>query len=157
WISKGDWRLFFLHRDRVEKVTADDISRVAQKYLQRNNRTVGVFIPTDKAERVAVPETPALAGLVDNYKSSRTIVPGEAFHPTPENLEKRIVRPVKDPKVEPKLAILPKKSRGETVTLQLTLRYGNEKSLTGQTTAAQFLGPLMQYGTAKHDRLELQD
>ena len=35
---------------------------------QRNNRTVGLFIPTEKAERVAVPATPDLNALVSNYK-----------------------------------------------------------------------------------------
>ena len=29
----GDWRLYFLHRDRVEKVTPADVQRVAAKYL----------------------------------------------------------------------------------------------------------------------------
>jgi len=29
WVSRGDWRLYFLHRDRLEKVTAEDVSRVA--------------------------------------------------------------------------------------------------------------------------------
>ena len=32
-----------LNRDRVEKVTPDDVKRVAAKYLTRTNRTVGMF------------------------------------------------------------------------------------------------------------------
>src|SRR5262249_10660446 len=46
WASQGDWRLYFLNRDRIEKVTAKDVSRVAEQYLRQNNRTLGVFIPT---------------------------------------------------------------------------------------------------------------
>jgi zinc protease len=46
WAAKGDWRLFFLHRDRLEKVTPADVNRVASQYLRRNNRTFGEFIPT---------------------------------------------------------------------------------------------------------------
>ena len=30
WAGAGDWRLYFLHRDRLEKVTAADVNRVAQ-------------------------------------------------------------------------------------------------------------------------------
>ena len=46
WAAQGDWRLFFLHRDRVAKVTAGDVARVAEKYLQRSNRTVGLYVPS---------------------------------------------------------------------------------------------------------------
>src|SRR5205823_3146675 len=42
WAGVGDWRLLFLHRDRLEKVTAADVNRVAAAYLTRNNRTVGL-------------------------------------------------------------------------------------------------------------------
>src|SRR5437588_7301637 len=53
WAAQGDWRLYFVHRDRIEKVTASAVQNAAMKYLQRNNRTVGLFIPTDKSERIA--------------------------------------------------------------------------------------------------------
>jgi predicted Zn-dependent peptidase len=32
--------------DGIRNVTREDIRRVAQKYLQRDQRTVGVLIPT---------------------------------------------------------------------------------------------------------------
>ncbi|HAB79270.1 MAG TPA: insulinase family protein, partial [Glaciecola sp.] len=48
WLGMGDWRLYFLHRDRIEAVTVADVQRVAEQYLVRNNRTLGQFIPTDK-------------------------------------------------------------------------------------------------------------
>src|SRR5262249_54045258 len=50
WISKGDWRLFFLHRDRIAKVTAADVQRVAGKYLLSSNRTLGMFHPTEATQ-----------------------------------------------------------------------------------------------------------
>src|SRR5262249_59113896 len=62
-IAQGDWRLYFLNRDRLEQVTPEKVQAVAAHYLQRNNRTVGVLIPTEKAERVAVPAAPAVAAL----------------------------------------------------------------------------------------------
>ena len=30
WASMGDWRLMFLDRDRTEKVTPEDVARVAK-------------------------------------------------------------------------------------------------------------------------------
>jgi predicted Zn-dependent peptidase len=50
-IAKGDWRLFFLQRDQVRKVTLADVNRVAAERLVRDNRTIGVYLPTDKPER----------------------------------------------------------------------------------------------------------
>src|SRR5690606_8963810 len=34
WASMGDWRLMFLHRDRIREVTPDDVMRVAAAYLK---------------------------------------------------------------------------------------------------------------------------
>jgi zinc protease len=154
WAAAGDWRLFFLHRDQVEKVTAADVNRVAAKYLTRNNRTVGVYYPEKEAQRAAIPATPDVTALVKDYKGRETVATGEAFDPTPENIEKRVTRG----QVEGvKTAVLPKKTRGETVDLRLTLRFGNEKSLAGQVTAADLLGPLMQRGTKQHTRQQLTD
>ena len=42
-ISRGDWRLFFLDRDNIKKVTPEDVLRVAKLYLKEDNRTVGMY------------------------------------------------------------------------------------------------------------------
>ena len=42
----GDWRLLDSYLDGIRKVTPHDIQRVAQDYLNRDRRTVGVLIPT---------------------------------------------------------------------------------------------------------------
>jgi zinc protease len=157
WAARGDWRLFFLHRDRVAKVTPADVKRVAGKYLTRSNRTVGTFVPTEANDivRARIPETPSVATLVKDYQSKETIALGEEFDPTPANIEKRVKRSRIGKGVQ--VAILPKKSRGHTVIAQLTLHYGNEKSLAGSTIASRLLGTLMARGTKKHDRQQLQD
>jgi zinc protease len=155
WAAKGDWRLFFLHRDRVAKVTAADVSRVARKYLVSNNRTVGLFLPTRQAERAAIPATPDLGALLKGYTGSQAVAGGEAFDPTVENIEKRVRRTMLSGGV--KVALLPRKTRGEAVTAVLTLRFGNAGSLAANTTAAELLADLMARGTKKHTRQQLQD
>ncbi|HLW68911.1 MAG TPA: pitrilysin family protein [Gemmataceae bacterium] len=154
WAANGDWRLFFLHRDRLEKVSAADVNRVAQQYLRTSNRTQGVFVPTPKPERAAIPETPKVAELVKDYKGRANVAAGEAFDPTPANIDQR-VQHVKIENI--KAALLPKKTRNEMVHLNLVLRFGNEESLKGKITALDMLASLLERGTKKHTRQEIAD
>jgi zinc protease len=155
WVGSGDWRLLFLDRDRVAKVTTADVNRVAARYFVRNNRTVGLYIPSEKRERADIPSTPDIGNLLKDYKGGQSLAAGEAFDPTPENIEKRIRRSELPSGV--KVALLPRKSRGEAVVVQLTLRYGNQDSLKGLTTAADLLPELMARGTRKHTHQQLKD
>ena len=52
WIAAGDWTLFYRIEDATRKVTADDVQRVAKKYLNEDQSTTGWFVPTssDAAE-----------------------------------------------------------------------------------------------------------
>jgi zinc protease len=155
WAGAGDWRLLFLHRDRVAKVTAEDVNRVAEKYLRSSNRTVGVFVPTKDATRTKIPETPDIAKLVKDYKGGKALAAGEAFNPTPENLDARVKRIELSNGL--KVALLSKKTRGETVVARFNLNFGTEKSLKDYTSSAGFVGALMTRGTAKKTRQEIQD
>lgn len=150
----GDWRLLFIQRDRTAAVTAADVNRVAKTYFQPQNRTVGVFVPEKEPRRLAVPTAPDLDTVVKDYKGGAVKQTGEAFDPTPANLDARL----KTTTVGGiKVGMLPKKNRGETVSFVLTLHYGNEESLKGLTTAAGMMPGLMMAGTQKHDRQALRE
>ena len=155
WSARGDWRLRYLHRDRVEKVTPEDVQRVAAKYLTRNNRTIGLFIPTEEAQRVSVPDSPDLAGLLEGYEGREQVAQGEAFDSSLDNIAKRTSKANFSPGI--KVALLPKKSRGERVRLSLSLRYGNADSLKGKVNASDVLPTLMTRGTKELTFEEFQD
>jgi zinc protease len=158
WASQGDWRLYFLDRDRIEKVTPEAVQKAAARYLRQNNRTVGLFLPTDKPARVEVPPTPDIAALVSNYQGRAAIAEGEEFDATPENVEARVKREELPQGI--KATLLQKQARGQEVHVQLTLRYGNEENLKGYESVAGFLPELMLRGTKKlsyqalHDELD---
>jgi zinc protease len=155
WIGAGDWRLLFINRERIAKLKASDINRVAGKYLQQSNRTVGMFIPSEKVARTPIPDTPNIEKLVKDFKGGAGVAPGEVFDATPENIEKRVKRFTLSNGL--KVAFFPKKTRGETVVGTLTLRFGNEESLLGKQIAAQFVGSLLTHGTKSRSREQIQD
>jgi zinc protease len=154
-IGAGDWRLFFIERDWLRKVTPQDVQRVANAYLKQSNRTVGEFIPDAKPDRSEIPAAPSIASTVDGYKGDAAVVAGEAFDPSPSNIESRTTRSTLPNGL--KLALLPKKTRGGTVVASMTLRFGDEKSLMNQTTTAQAVGSMLMRGTSKHTRQQIKD
>lgn len=155
WAAQGDWRLYFLNRDALEKVTAEQVKSAAAKYFKRSNRTVGLYIPTAEPERVPVPSTPDVEQLVKDYKGRAAVSAGEAFDFNPQAIEARVKRTELVPGA--KIALLPKKTRGEEVFFTLTLHYGNDQNLKGMETAAAFLAPLMLRGTKHLSQQEMKD
>jgi zinc protease len=155
WAAMGDWRLIFVNRDRVAKVTTADVKRVAERYLRRNNRTSGIYLPSKEPDITEIPGTPDVTKVVADLKGGKTVVAGEGFDPTIANIAQHLK--IKDLPSGLKVALLPHKTRGETVTAVLSLHYGNEESLKGNSNAAQMIGPMLMRGTKKHTFQELQD
>ena len=146
WSAQGDWRLYFLNRDRIEQVTPEHVKQVAASYFTTSNRTVGFFIPTSKAERTPVPPIPDVAKLVDGYAGRQLkAIASETFDVAPLAIEARLKRP--DPIGGMKVALLPKKTRNESVHLRMTLHFGDADNLRGLSEASSFLPDLMARGT----------
>ena len=155
WAAQGDWRLFFLFRDRLEKVTPADVQRVAADFLTRSNRTAGLFEPTKTPQRTAIPSTPALAEMIGDYKGREDVVQGEEFDAAPMAIEARLVRGQLASGI--KYTLLPRKTRGASVELRLTLRYGNLQALTGHASAAEFLPEMLLRGSENLSRQQIRD
>ena len=155
YAAMGDWRLFFLYRDRMRKVTTADVQRAADAYLKPANRVLGMFVPTAQPDRAAIPAAPELTTVLDAYRSSENVDAGEAFDPTPQNIEARVIRRTLTNGI--KVALLPKKTRGGTVVAQLALYWGDEKSKTDRGPACGLAGGMLLRGSQKHTRAELRD
>ena len=154
-VGEGDWRDLFLGRDEVSKVTPADVTRVAKAYLKSSNRTLGEFIPTTAPDRAEIPATPDPATLFKDYKGNTNIQQGEAFDPTPKNIEARVIR-AKLPNGM-KLVMFPKKTRGGTVVARINIHFGDEKALFGRQAAGTITGALLMRGTKNKNRQQIQD
>mgnify|MGYP006158582323 FL=1 len=155
FIAKGDWRTFFLYRDAVEKVTKEDIQRVAAYYFKPSNRTTGLFMPDKAPDRVKIGEAPNVDELVKNYKGRAAIAEGEVFDPTPENIDRRTAQFSTPNGME--VALLPKSTRGNIVSVNMTLRIGDAKSLRGKAMVSDLTGAMLMYGTKSLNRQAIKD
>ncbi len=153
-IALGDWRLFFLGRDQVRDVALADVQRVAESYLVPANRTLGVYLPTDKPQRAPAPAKIDMAQALQGFKPQAAAAQVEAFDATPANIDARTQRFTVGGL---KAAVLPKPSRGNAVQAVLTLRFGDEKSLFGQDATADAVARLLDKGSATMTRQQVQD
>lgn len=155
YIALGDWRMLFLGRDRLEAVTLEEVQRVARQYLVRNNRTEGRFIPTAAPERVEIPLVDDLSAMFEGYQGREQTAEGEAFDASFANIKARTRIHRLDSGA--KVALLPKKTRGNQVVLQLSLGLGSEESLRNKAVVSELTSAMLMRGTQELSRQQLQD
>ncbi|HZF79986.1 MAG TPA: pitrilysin family protein [Rubrivivax sp.] len=154
-ISLGDWRLYFLQRDQVKKLTLADVQRVAGTWLKRDNRTVGLYLPTATPERAPQASKVDVAALVKDYKGDPSAAQAEAFEATPANLDRRTQLSTTASGL--KVGLLPKGTRGRVVQARLRLRYGSDQSLMNREMTASFAASLLDKGAAGLTRQQIAD
>ncbi|PJK09426.1 peptidase M16 [Lysobacteraceae bacterium NML95-0200] len=148
YVAAGDWRLYFVLRDAMEKVSTADVNRVAQKYLIASNRTLARFIPTENPVRADIGTAPAIATLVDGYQGREAVAAGESFEPSLENIAARseIYRLGDGLQV----SLLPKRNRGQSVTFSARFRFADMDSLQAfpnAASASSMLGGMLMRGS----------
>jgi zinc protease len=155
YLAQGDWRLIFHDRDLLKKVTPEDVQRVATAYLKTSNQTIGEFIPDPKPDRAEIPAKTDVAAVLKDYKGEVAMAAGEAFDPSPKNIESRIRRYTLPSGM--KVSLLQKTTRGASVHAVISLHFGDLESLTGKDTAAGLAGATLIRGTAHKNRQQIQD
>ncbi|MEW5738780.1 MAG: pitrilysin family protein [Myxococcota bacterium] len=153
--AMGDWRMLFLHRDRIAEATVEDVMRVYGKYFKPSNRTLAEYVPTEKPDRAEIPALVDLGPVLKDYKGKAAMAEGEAFEASPKNIDARTTRTALSNGM--KLALLPKKTRGETVNVAIDLNWGDEKSLANLRAPGEFAARMLLRGTKKKSRQEVKD
>ena len=153
-IALGDWRLYFLSRERLKAVKAEDVAASSSRYFMRSNRVIGTFVPEDAPQRAQVPTAPTVEAVMKDFKPAASSLVSEDFDPSQANIMKRTTLTTAG---GVKLALLPKKNRGETVTVSLRQHFGDEKNLFGKSAVAGLTSAMLDRGTTKYSRAELAD
>ncbi len=155
FIGMGDWRLGFIYRDSLKKVTPSAVAYVARLYLKPSNRTTGMFIPTNMPDRSPIPVNPDVQKLVENYKGGEALAAGEAFEATPDNIDKRTEAFTLTSGA--KVGLLQKSTRGNVVEARFTLRLGDEGSMMNKTAISDITADMLMRGTQKHTRAQINE
>ena len=155
FIGAGDWRLFFVYRDNVEKLTLADIQKTAKNYYLTTNRTWGKFIPDANSQRTKVPEVGDIASLVDNYKGKIQDKSAGNFDASVDN----ILKITEEGKLTSggKYVLLEKPAKGDKIEGRLLLRMGNESSLSEKSLVATITARMLKTGTKTKTKQQIND
>jgi zinc protease len=153
-IALGDWRLLFQGRDSLAKVTPAQVAKAAGAYMKRDNRTVGSFVPDNAPQRAEITAAPTVEKVMQDFKGKESTLVSEVFDPSQDNILKRTELQTIGGL---KLALLPKKSRGEAVSVDLRLHWGDEKNQFGKAIIAAAVNNMLTRGTSKYTRAQLAD
>ncbi len=155
YIGAGDWRLWFLHRDRIENLTTADLQMAAKKYYKQSNRTYGVFVPDAAPDRTVVAETPDIAKTLAGYKGKEIAAQKENFENTIANIKKNIE--YGNLTNGGKYALLQKPTKGDKINASISLRFGDESSLMNKAQIANITARMLKTGTTTKTKKQIAD
>ncbi|MEN9416522.1 MAG: hypothetical protein RI988_142, partial [Pseudomonadota bacterium] len=154
WVAMGEWRLVFLLRDRVRELKLAELQRFAAERLVPANRTLGVYLPTERPLRAPPPAAVDVAQQMQAFKPQAAMTQAEAFDVSPANIDRRTERGRVGGL---QYALLPKTTRGGSVAATLRLRIGNLESLRGQSEVAAVMAALLDKSGNGLSRQQVQD
>ena len=155
-MALGDWRLLFAQGDWMQALTLEEITAVAKQYLVRANRTVAWYLPTDDPQRAPAPARVNVAKLLEDHSWGQRTDFEADFALTPQSIEERTVTgSLAGGGLE--YALLPRRTKGDRVTVVLRLQWGDLANLSGRWRDADMLGRMMMTGTRSLPLQQLED
>ena len=142
--ATSSWRYMVHYLEQLEKVTPEDVLRVARTYFKRDNRTVGRFVPAaaeevDVSQRMQITAAPAVSAVQKKKPAAR----GRS-----EITRQRFGNAV---------LLAQENHLDNTVAIQGKLRGGQIFNPTGDSALSQLAAGMLKKGTQKRGKLELAD
>ena len=144
-VALGDWRLFFAQGDWMQDLTLKEVESVGRRYLVRDNRTLAWYVPTPDTRRAPEPARADIAKLLADHPWRQQDAFDPDFALTPQSIEARSISGRTAGGIE--YALLPRRTKGDRVSVVLRLQWGDLESLSGRWKDADMLDRMMQTGT----------
>jgi zinc protease len=173
FISAGDWTLFYGLDEAIKKVTAADIQRVANKYLQEDSSTTGWFVPTPAAAAAGGATGAGKPGLKDTpsgaafyYRDPRLTAPaaptlaakaGAAAGGAVAANGSKMAPNVQRSKVAGIDFIAYPTGVKDVVTVRAALPAGKALGATGNPAVPTLTGMLLDQGTKAQDKFAIAE
>ncbi len=154
-VALGDWRLLFAQADWTQAVTLEEIETVARKYLLQSNRTLAWYLPSESPRRAPDPARVDVAKLLEDHPWQQA-PDVEADYPLDaKSIEAHAVTGRLE--TGQAYAILPRRTRGDRVSVALRLQWGDLQSLRGRWKDADMLDRMMLTATRELTLQALED
>lgn len=140
--AMAEWRYLVTYPERIQSVTPADVQRVAQKYFQPQNRTVGWFVP-EKTTAVNVLERNL------SYPQGQNKPPQAAASQSTATPTRTL------PFAKNARLIVQENHLDNTVALEANLRAGSIQDPVGKAGLAELTAAMLERGTQKDNKLAL--
>lgn len=160
--TASSWKYLETLLPRVNAVTAEDVQRVAKKYLTEENRNIGWFIPTGPAAGepapAGQPETPQLKPRhhkVANYQAADTVKPTAALPVVAAPKPSTAVEPQQMALKNGITLIVQENHSNPTVAIRGTIKAGGYFDPVDRKGLSKFVAAMLSRGTTSLTALEL--
>ncbi|MFV0282982.1 MAG: M16 family metallopeptidase [Castellaniella sp.] len=157
-VAWGDWRLFFIERQRVKALALEDIRAQLRTWLLPSNRTSGLYLPTPAPKDVPASAPVNLDPWIQQIETGTSRPAVAAFDTRPAAIDAATQRRVLSlPSGPVELALLPKETTGEQVHALLTMGFGRADELRGLGLAPDVTGLMLMRGATDTTRQQIED
>ncbi|MDY0310294.1 MAG: pitrilysin family protein [Castellaniella sp.] len=157
-VARGDWRLFFIERLRVQALTLDAVQAQLRAWLLPSNRTSGLYLPTPDPKDAPAPAPADLTPWIKQLATDTGRPAVAAFDTRPLAIDAATRRSILTlPNGPIALALLPKETAGGQVYAVLRMGFGDAKALRGLGLTPFATSAMLLRGAAGMNRQQIED
>jgi zinc protease len=159
-IAAGDWTSFVTYVDNIKNVTPENVKEVVAKYFNKNQRTIGYFIPKTSGEETEKTgnmrnETDTKYYYRDNDFSFGDIRANAVDFELPDTKKTSIAKNIDDEKISGIRVLSAKTGVQDVVTFRGSFAAGDIFSKEKNSMIANLTGSMLDKGTTKNDKFAL--
>lgn len=157
-VANGDWRLFLIERDRIQASDLQSIKKSLHSWFIGNNRTSGIYIPTENPVYAPTEQTSDINQWLDQLKpgSERPAIASFDTDPVAINNATTVGElDLDNGKI--KFVLLPKPASGQELFARIHIHFGTADDLKGKGIAPEITAAMLKRGSKKHNRQAIDD